>query len=79
MAENTRSHDLRRMEESIREILNKLNVQENHIHGMETNIIALGVQQGQLMAQLHPGEPNGEGQTSVHQELFGQNYFGNQR
>ena len=52
MADNTRSHDLRRMKESIWEILNKLNLQENHINGMETNITTLGVQQGQLMAQL---------------------------
>ena len=43
MVENTRFHDFRRMEESIREILNKINLQE-------TNIIALRVQQGQIIA-----------------------------
>ena len=52
MADNTRSHDLRRMGESIREILNKMNMQEEHITGLETNMTALGVQQGQIMARL---------------------------
>ena len=61
MAENTRSHDLRRMEESIKEILNKLNVHE-------TNITAIGLQQGQIMAQLHPGEPNGGSSNNGLQE-----------
>ena len=39
------------MEESIWEILNKINIQE-------TNITALGVQQEQMMAQLQHVEQN---------------------
>ena len=48
------------MEESIWEILNKINIQE-------TNITVLGVQQGQMMAQLQHVEQNSAAQSN-HQE-----------
>ena len=44
------------MEEAIREILNKINLQE-------TKIIAIGLQQGQMMVQLQHVDQNSIGQS----------------
>ena len=56
MAEGTRSQDQRRFEESIqntlREILAKIHVQETNITALGVQQTALGVQQGQLMARF---------------------------
>ena len=41
-------------------------MQEEHITGLETNMTALGVQQGPIMARLQQGEQNGMGKSSSH-------------
>ena len=41
-------------------------MQEEHITRLETNMTALRVQQGQIMARLQHGEQNGMGQSSSH-------------
>ncbi|XVE49907.1 hypothetical protein DITRI_Ditri01bG0119400 [Diplodiscus trichospermus] len=62
MVEGTRSQDFRRLEEFVREILNKVNRQE-------TNIIALGMQHNNVIAQFQQeAEQNGVRANQQHSE-----------